>query len=189
VELSWILHPIITALARSVNFSGGIDPWSGTEGPSSNYSPTMLAELDYIERYCGIYPTTENELYFTSLVPAGIDFGEVLAEETGYSRNVDGALFEFINEATISSIYKNGELIYQFPYGLRLITDRQGDLKGLIGMTVERTIGVIKYKGKVIPFAAAGNERLKFTGAGFERIANPGVIPPNHGKNEEFIIR
>jgi hypothetical protein len=189
VELTWILHPIITALARSEHFSGGIDPWSGTEGPSSNYSPTMLAELDYIERYCGIYPTTENELHFTSLIPTGIDFGEVLAEETGYSRNVDGALFEFTNEAEISSIYKNGELIYQFPYGLRLITDRQGNLKGLIGMTVERTIGVIKYRGKVIPFVAAGNERFKFTGTGFERIASPGVIPPNHGRNEEFIIR
>jgi hypothetical protein len=188
VELTWILHPIITALSRSEYFSGSIDPWSGREGFSKNYSPTMLAALDYLERYCGIYPTTEGELYFTSLIPSGIDFGEILSEETGYSRKVDGALFEFINESEISSVYKDGELIYQFPYGVRLITDRTGALTGLIGMTVMRTIGVIKYKDKVIPFSAAGNERLRYTGTGFERIANPGIIPPNYGDEDNFTL-
>jgi hypothetical protein len=53
-------------------------------------------------------------------------------------------------------------LIYQFPYGIRLITDREGNLKGLIGMTAQRISGVISYKDKTIPFTIAGNERLKY---------------------------
>jgi hypothetical protein len=189
VELTWVMHPIITALARSVKFSGGIHPWRGTEREDSkNYSPTMLAMLDYIERYCGIFPATDGNLYFTSLIPSGIDHGEILAEQTGYSRNVDGALFEFINEGEISSIFKEGKLICQFPYGIRIITDRNGALKGLIGMTIVRTTGVIKYNNLVIPFSAAGNERYEFTGLSLKCIGKPGVVPPNYDNDNGLTI-
>jgi hypothetical protein len=146
-----------------------------------------LCLLDYLERLSGIYPAPaslsgeETGLWFTSLIPKGIDFGQTIAEETGYSRTIDGALFEFINGKEFSSVYKNGEALYRFPSGLRLITNRKGELKEIIGMTVREVRGEIFYKDKKVPFTAAGNERLVFNGLSLLSAANPGVIPPNYG--------
>jgi hypothetical protein len=181
VELTWILHPILTALSRFTRFSGSLSPWLGHEGYGENYSPTMLCVLDYLERMSGIFPVPGGDLWFTALVPRGMDHGEVVAEETGYSRAVDGALFELINEREVSLIYRDGELLYRFPPGVRLVTDRGGDLRGLIGMTVRRVEGTLEWRGRTLPFAVSGNERLEYRGPGFTRIANPGVVPPNYG--------
>ncbi|MDR1901452.1 MAG: hypothetical protein LBQ88_04110 [Treponema sp.] len=181
VELTWILHPIITALSRFKKFSGSLSAWLGHEGYGDNYTPTMLCVLDYLERMSGIFPTPQGELWFTALIPRGIDHGEVVAEETGYSRIVDGVCFEFVNEGEASSVYKNGEPLYRFPYGIRLVTDRTGAFRGLIGMIPRRIQGIIGYQNRDIPFAVSGNERLEYTGTDFNSTANPGVIPPNYG--------
>jgi hypothetical protein len=178
VELNWILHPVITALSRLKQFAGSICPWIGCEGYSENYSPTMLCVLDYLERYCGIFPTPAGELWFTAMVPRGIDYGEIVAEETGYARTVDGACFEFVNGREASEAYKNSELLYRLPQGIRLVTDREGNLTGLIGMTARTIRDEIRYRGKAIPFTISGNERLEFSGNGFVSVENPGVVPP-----------
>ena len=181
VELSWILHPIITALSRMERFSGGISPWLGNSGYSDRYTPTMLCVLDFIERYCGIYPTPQGELWFTSLVPRGIDYGEIVAEGTGYSRTVDQAAYEFVNEKEGSAVYKNGEPLYTFPGGVRLITDRSGGLKALIGMTARTVKGEVALPDRTIPFTVSGNERLAYTGNGFVSVEKPGVVLPCYG--------
>lgn len=178
VELSWILQPIITALSRLGKFSGSISPWVGCEGYSDNYSPTMLCVIDYLERFCGIYPTPQGELWFTAMIPRGVDYGDAIADETGYARMVDQVRFELVNERENSSVYQNGELIYTLPRGVRLVTDRNGRLKGIIGMSVRTVKGEIRYNNRIIPFSAAGNERLEYTGTGFVSVENPGVVLP-----------
>ncbi|MDR2758397.1 MAG: hypothetical protein LBB78_03360 [Spirochaetaceae bacterium] len=189
VELTWIQHPVISALARFKKFPGSLDPWLGREGYGENYTPAMLCLLDYLERLCGIFPAPGGDLWFTALIPKGMDHGEVVAEETGYRRIVEGAVFEFINRPEVSAVYKNGELLYRFPAGVRLITDRQGALRGLIGMTVRRVEGAVLYQGRAVPFAVSGNEQLEYTGSGFISIANPGVVPPNYGDMDALILR
>lgn len=181
VELSWILHPIITALSSFTKFAGSVSAWMGHEGYHDNYSPTMLCVLDYLERFCGIFPTPRGELWFTALIPRGMDQGQTVAEETGYARTVDQAQFEFVNEQESSSVYKNGELIYTFPGGVRLVTNRAGDLKALIGMSVRTIKGKIRYKNQAISFSAGGNERLEYDGTGFVSVENPGVVLPCYG--------
>lgn len=181
VELTWVLHPILTALSRLERFSGGISAWIGCGGYSENYTPTMLCVLDYVERMCGILPTPERELWFTGLIPYGVDYGEVVAEETGYSRSVDGALFELVNGREGSSVRKDGELLYSFPYGVRLVTGRSGDLKALIGMTVRDVCGSVRWRGRAIPFRISGNEKLNYVGGGFVSVEKPGIVPPNYG--------
>jgi hypothetical protein len=93
-----------------------------------------------------------------------------------------------VNEREISSVYKNGELLCQFPPGVRLVTDRQGGLRFLIGMTVRRIAGSVVYQGRSIPFAVSGNERLEYSGEGFRSVANPGVIPPNYGEMDAISL-
>lgn len=185
VELSWILHPVITALSRLEKFTGGISPWLGTGGYKDNYSPTMLCVLDYIERYCGIFPTPGRELWFTCTVPRGIDYGETVADATGYSRTVDGNQFELINEGGQSAVYRNGEQLYTVPQGVRLVTDSNGMLKSLIGMVPRTVRGSLQWKNGAVPFTVEGNERLDFTGNGFISAERPGVVLPCYGRMED----
>ncbi len=183
VELTWIMHPILTALSRFEKFSGGLSAWMGCEGYADNYTPTMLCVLDYLERMCGIYPTSQKELCFSSVIPGGIDHGEIVAEETGYSRAVDGALFELVNEREGSFVYKNGEKLYAFPHGIRLVTDRSGKLRSVIGMTVQPVDGEIRLPdGRTVSFRVSGNETLRYTDTGFVSVENLGIVPPNYGE-------
>jgi hypothetical protein len=188
VELTWIQYPLIAALSRFEKFPGSLDPWLGHEGYGENYTPAMLCLLDYLERLCGIFPVPGGDLWFTALVPQGMDHGETVAEETGYSRMVDGALFELVNGREISSVYKNKEPLFQFPPGVRLVTDRDGVLRGLMGMTIRRIEGAAICQGREVPFAVSGNERLEYTGTGFVSIAKPGVIPPNYGEPDALTL-
>jgi hypothetical protein len=180
VELSWIFQPIVTLLSRFKNFTGASSAWVGGERESfTSYSPTSLCLMDFLERLCGITPRPEGTLWFTALIPRGIDYGETVAEETGYSRRVDGALFEFVNERSgISTVYKDGEKLYEFPQSVRLVTDRKGNFRGLIGMSVRDITGDVVYKGRSIPFKASGNEILEYDGQGFMSAENPGVVRP-----------
>jgi hypothetical protein len=45
-------------------------------------------------------------LHYGQTLINGINYGEILSGETGYSRIVDGVLLEFTNEPEISSVYK-----------------------------------------------------------------------------------
>ena len=144
----------------------------------------MLCLLDYLERYSGILPTPEGDLWFTTLIPYGEDYGQTVAEATGYARKVDGTEFELINEKSNSTVYKDGTVLYSIPNGVRVVTDRNGELKGLIGLSVRTITGQLCYKDQTIPFSVAGNERLEYTGTGFVSVENPGIVMPYYEKIE-----
>jgi hypothetical protein len=180
VELTWILHPTLTALARFHKFSGSLSAWLGDPGYGENYTPTMLCVLDYIERLCGIFPTPGRELWFTGLLPKGMDHGAVLATETGYGRAVDGRLFELVNDRDGATVYCDGERVYAFPAGVRLVTDRAGEPEALVGMTVRTVRGEVWWRGRGVPFAVRGNETLRWAGEGFVSVDSPGVVPPQY---------
>ncbi len=188
VELSWILHPIVTALSRFDRFAGSLSAWVGVPGYKENYTPTMLTLLDYLERMIGVFPRPDGTLLLTSQVPGGVDYGQTVAEFTGYSRCVDGALIELVNGPAGAQMYRGGELVLAFPAGLRLVTDREGRLKSVIGMTARRTAGSIQYMGRDIPFAVSGNEQLDFVEGRLVSVFNPGVVPPNYGEYDDLTL-
>ncbi|MDL2206453.1 hypothetical protein LJC33_06025 [Eubacteriales bacterium OttesenSCG-928-N13] len=181
VELTWILHPILTALSRFERFAGSLNIWVGAEGYKENYTPTMVCLLDYLERMSGIFPTPDRTLWFTALVPTGVDYGQIVAEQTGYSRRVDGALFELVNDKDVSQIYLDQQLLYTLPRGVRLVTDRSGKLLSLIGMVPHAVTGTITYQGQQLPFTVSGNEQLDLVDGKLVSSFNPGVVPPNYG--------
>ncbi len=182
VELSWILHPILTALSRFDRFAGSLSAWVGCPGYKENYTPTMLCLLDYLERMCGIYPTAEQTLWFTGQVPRGVDYGQTVAEETGYSRFVDGVRFELINGGDGCTVFREEARHLAFPEGIRAITDRNGVLLSIVGMTAQTLDGVVWYQSREVPFVISGNEELAFTSSGFASVYKPGVVPPNYGE-------
>lgn len=96
VELSWIMNPIINAMARFERFGQVLSPWTGEEGYTESYSPAILGVLDFIERSCGILPRPDGDVWITALLPTALDHGAALANGTGYSRVIDGQLFELV---------------------------------------------------------------------------------------------
>lgn len=180
VELTWVLNPIITALAQMTRFAQTVSPWTGKEGYTETYSPAILCLLDYIERICGILPRPDGELWFTALVPYPQDHGEVMAAETGYSRIVDGVTFEFVTTRDGATAYRNGEAYLAIPYGTRAVTDRSGQLKGLIGMSARTISGTVKYEGQSYPLALKGNEQVELSSGTFIRVRDEGIVDPTY---------
>ncbi|MFL0557505.1 MULTISPECIES: MGH1-like glycoside hydrolase domain-containing protein [Paenibacillus] len=193
VELTWVLQPILSAMARMERFAQCLSPWTGEEGFTETYSPAILCLLDYVERLCGILPTPEEELWFTGLLPYPMDHGEVPAEETAYARKVDGTVFELVNTREGSTVYRDGEPYCRFPYGTRLVTDRRGEPKALIGMSVRTVEGLLEFGGRAYPVNLGGNEVWRLNrnsavsspgsgpkSASAEALAGPGVVLPTY---------
>lgn len=182
VELTYVLYPLMAAFHKMTRFAQALSPWTGEEGFTETYSPAILCMLDYVERLSGIMPRPDDELWFTGLLPYAVDHGEEIANGTAYSRTVDGVTFELVNTLDESVVYRNGVVTLQFPIGLRAVTDRQGKLKSLIGMSVRTVEGVISYEGREWHVAVKGNERIDLVN-GFEfkkRAADLGVIAPTY---------
>ncbi|MFC0331986.1 hypothetical protein ACFOLF_21785 [Paenibacillus sepulcri] len=180
VELTWVLYPILAAMSNMKRFSQALSPWTGEEGFTQTYSPAILCMLDYVERLCGILPNPDGDIWFTGLVPYPLDHGAEVANETAYSRTIDGTEFELLNARRGCTAYRSGEAYIRFPFGIRLVTDREGRLKAVIGMSVRTVEGTLTYKGRDYSIAVKGNERLDFTDGGFASVSDIGVVMPTY---------
>ncbi|MHA6485097.1 MGH1-like glycoside hydrolase domain-containing protein [Paenibacillus sp. strain BS8-2] len=180
VELTWVLQPIVSAAARMKRFAQTISPWTGEEGFTEVYSPSILCVLDFVERLCGIRPTPEGELWFTALRPYPMDHGEEIAEETAYSRWIDGIRYELLNGKVSSTLYREGRVWMTFPGGIRVRTNRQGELLGVTGMTVQTVSGELQFDGAAIPFEVKGNEVLAYRDGAFVSVQEIGIVYPTY---------
>jgi hypothetical protein len=179
VELSWIMQPILSALFAADRFPQTLNPHNGEAGFTEKYSPSILCLLDYVERLSGILPRPDGTLWFTGLVPKPATHAYALWE-TAYARNIDGTGFELLNLAEHSELYRDGDLLGRFPAGLRIVTDRSGTLREIIGLTSRPVTGTIDWQGQSQAIAIAPNERQAFGAEGFETIANPGLTLPSY---------
>lgn len=180
VELTWVLNPILAALSRAKRFAQTLSPWTGEEGFTETYSPAILCLLDFVERLCGIMPVGSDQLWFTGLLPPAMDHGEEVAGITAYSRTVDGQPFELVNTPDQMVVYRKGSIYIQAPAGIRLITDRDGRLKSIIGMSVRTIEGELTYQGKSLPIRIKGNEMQCFTEDGMQTVRDIGMIYPSY---------
>lgn len=179
VELTWITQPMLFACIRMHQFAQTVSPWTGHGGFSDGYSPAMLTMFDFLERICGILPTEQGELWFTGLTPYGYEGGSSdFGSEMGYSRMVDGTEYEFVVVGNEATIYADRELIGQFPKGIRLITDRSGELKAIVGMTLAAVEGTVTYKGQQLPFVIKGNEVQACEHGRLVTVHDPGIVMP-----------
>lgn len=180
VELTWVILPILAAFSRMTRFGQTLSPWTGEEGYTETYSPAILCLLDYMERLCGIVPVAGEELWFTGLLPYDMDHGHEVAHETGYRRTVDGTVFELVTTRERSVIYRNEEEYLTFPYGVRVVLGRGGQLLKLIGMSVRQIEGSLCYEGQTLPFTIKGNEQLEYADGGFVSVSDIGVVLPEY---------
>ncbi|MCI1772667.1 MAG: hypothetical protein LKI04_01595 [Paenibacillus lautus] len=178
VELTWVLQPILSALSKAKRFPQTLSPWTGEEGFTEAYSPSILCLLDYVERLCGIMPIGSDRLWFTGLLPVDMDHGEEVAGNTAYSRTVNGLHYELVNTPDNVTVYREGRVHIQGPAGIRLVTDRSGQLEGVIGMSVRTIEGELRYQGTSIPIRIKGNEMQLYSDGNLKTERDIGIIYP-----------
>lgn len=181
VELTWVMYPLLSAMANMTRFSQALSPWTGEEGYTETYSPAILCVLDFVERMCGILPTPEGTLWFTGLLPYAMDHGESPAGDTAYARTVDGIQFELVNTRDESAVYRDGTEMLRFPNGIRVITDRRGSMTGIVGMSVRTVSGTLCYEGRELAFTVKGNELQWYEDGGFVQVHDIGIVYPTYG--------
>jgi hypothetical protein len=77
-------------------------------------------------------------------------------------------------------MFYNGETYLRFPNGIRIVTDRQGLLEGLIGMTVRTVQGIVEYDGMELQIEVKGNQRMDYRDGKFTSTADIGVVHPTY---------
>lgn len=179
VELTWAMQPTLSALFKAERFAQTLDPFTGRVGFTEAYSPSILCLLDFVERLSGILPRPDRTLWFTGLTPQQVQHRDV-AHETAYARTVDGARFELLNTAEGSTGFRDGEPLFEAPRGVRVITDRLGNLRSLIGMSVNTIEGSLRIGGRDLPFRAAANEQLELLGGELVSMHQPGLVSPTY---------
>jgi len=180
VELTWVLQPILSALSKAKRFPQTLSPWTGAEGFTEAYSPSILCLLDYVERLCGIMPIGSDRLWFTGLLPVDMDHGEEVAGNTAYSRTVNGLHYELVNTPDNVTVYREGRVHIQGPAGIRLVADRSGQLEGVIGMSARIIEGELRYQGTSIPIRIKGNEMQQYSDGDLKTERDIGIIYPSY---------
>jgi hypothetical protein len=180
VELSWAMLPVLAAVCRMNRFPQAVNPWTGEPGFTEQYSPAILWLLDAVERLCGILSRPDGEVWFSGLLPHAIDQAPV-ADGVGYARRVDGIGYEFVT-TTESVVYREGVEYVRFPRGWRLVTDRAGAVRAVIGLSARPVRGTLVVSGRPVDLTLAPNERVDFDERGhLTGRGGPGLVHPTYG--------
>lgn len=177
VELTWVIYPILSALFGMERFAQTINPFTGAAGFTEVYAPTILCLLDFVERLSGIQMRPEGEVWFTGLVPYQIDH-RYQSHETAYARTIGGHRFELENTAGRTRGWRDGEELFSAPKGVRVVTDPDGNVTGLTGMSVNTIKGVLETAGGRFAFSAAANEQFELKKGSLISVRDPGLVTP-----------
>ena len=122
-------------------------------------------------------PRPDGTLWFNGLVPYEVHARDV-AHETAYSRTVDGHHFELVNSRETTTAFRDGDLLFQAPKGIRVITGRDGTIRSLVGLSVNTIDGSLVTPDGATPFRIAANEQLDLNDGRLTSVRKPGLVPP-----------
>lgn len=127
-ELTLIGRKLINVLKDSQKFTQQFDPFKATTNDSKDgYGPTILATLEFISRFYGVH-ITQDKIYWSCLDD---NF------EYDYTQIWNG--FDYKLQTKGDSVFCsiNGELIFSFSKGARVVTNLVGELIEVVGIDVE----------------------------------------------------
>jgi hypothetical protein len=175
VELSWAQNPILAALFEIETFPQTLSPFTGAAGYTEAYAPAILCLLDFVERRSGILPRSDGSLWFTGLVPEEVIHKDA-RHQTAYRRDVDGVRFELLNTGTTVTVLRDGEVLYRLPYGIRVTTNRSGNLETLTGMLARTVSGVLATPDGEFNVSLGPNEIWTLTNGRFVPSRGPNLV-------------
>jgi hypothetical protein len=176
-ELAVATMPVLAALANADRFPQCLDPWSGAPGFTTKYSPSILWLLDAIERYCGILPRPDGEVWFSGLIPTRLEHG-ASATASAYARTVDGVEYELAGDDETVVVYRSRVEYARFPRGWRIIADRAGSVRAVVGVAATTVEGELRLEGRVMHIAVDPNERVIIEDGRVRARSGPRFVAP-----------
>lgn len=176
-ELALAAAPVLTAVANATGFPQCLDPWTGTAGFTTSYSPAILWLLDAVERYCGVLPRPDGEVWFSGMTPTRLEHGAA-AQASAYARIVDGREFELAGDDESVSVYVDRAERLRFPRGWRVVADRAGSVAAVVGLSPVAVAGELVIDGRPLPLTVEPNERVDIADGRVGGRSGPGFIAP-----------
>ncbi|MBC8543532.1 MGH1-like glycoside hydrolase domain-containing protein [Bianquea renquensis] len=129
-ELTMIGKKLMEAAGEEGLFTQQYDPFTGRPStPHKNdYGPTILAILEYIERFYGVH-VDKTELYWGCLPGGG--------QSRVYRQQWGEHLYAMVHEGEWNTAYLDGEELFSVSDGVRVVTDREGRIGRIAGIDVE----------------------------------------------------
>ncbi|MBQ9115406.1 MAG: hypothetical protein IJY04_00110 [Clostridia bacterium] len=156
--LRYGFHAEVTALGRKLmenlhreqKFVQQYHPHTGKAAEGMDgYGPTALAALEYVTHLCGVDYACDKFTWSSVRDGAASEFTQTLfGDEYTLKRTAEGK----------ATAYKNGEKLFSFTDGLRVITDASGNIKEIYGAETAPTAVTVETKsGEQFNFTAQPN--------------------------------
>lgn len=174
-ELALTWRPLLSAVAAATTFPQCLDPWTGTAGFTSVYSPAILWFLDTVERSCGVLPRPDGDLWFSGLPPTRLEHGTAAAA-AAYSRTVGGVRYELAADDASVEVHRDGAPWLRFPVGWRVIVGADGEPAAVVGLSAATVPGDLVVAGRAIPLSLGPNQRVDLASG---VVGGPRFVPPH----------
>ena len=83
-----------------------------------------------------------------------------------------------MNTPDVTTAYRDGDMLFTAPKGVRVVTDRAGRIMSVIGMSVSPVRGMLRTTKGSVEFSAAANEQLDFIDDRLVTVRKGGYVPP-----------
>lgn len=139
-ELTKLGNKYLNLIGKSHRFIQQFDPFKGITDNNlpDGYGPSMLAALEFIARFYGIY-IVQNKIYW-SCIDKKYNYS--------YTQQCEDKLFKMTTKGNQVICSINGKRVFSFAKGTRLISDINGRLIDVIGIDINSKKIKISYLGK-----------------------------------------
>ena len=156
-ELTLLGEKYLEVNAKSCKFTQQINPFTCEQSLAENddftaYGPAIVTTLEFIARLYGIH--IEFGSIFWSAVGSGQEYFE-------YVQHWAGNDYILINDKGVVRAYINKRLLFAFSENAKIITDANGNIQRIIGISPEPQICEIVRDGIVIKFPILPNEQFQ----------------------------
>lgn len=176
-ELALAAQPVLAALAVADRFPQCLDPWSGDAGFAEGYSPSILWLLDAVERWFGILPSPDGDVWFSGLSPTRIGH-DAAASAVAVSRRTAAGAWELTADDERVEVYRDGAAAFSFPRGWRVMTDEDGVVRGVVNLASAPVAGDLMNGGRALALELAPNERVELDGYTIAARRRMSFVPP-----------
>lgn len=136
-ELTMIGQKFLDVLRDSLKFTQQFDPFTATINNSKDgYGPSILATLEFISRFYGIH-ITQDKIYWSCL-DKDYDYN--------YAQKWNGADYTLQTKGNNVICSINGKQAFSFTKGARIVTDLEGKLLEIVGISKEPKTIHINYQ-------------------------------------------
>jgi hypothetical protein len=177
-ELGLASMPVLAAMAIADRFPQCLDPWSGAAGFTEVYSPSILWFLDAVERWSGILPAPDGDLWFTGLVPTRLDHGAAVSAVAS-ARTVGGVHYELAGNDDTVVVLRDGAPHLSFPRGWRVVADAHGEPSGVVCVAGGPVGGALRRGSRSLELTLAPDERVELLDLEVALRTSPGFVAPH----------